>query len=259
MARETPTWDPQEYLKFERERTLPCRDLVSKIELESPQSIVDLGCGPGNSTAVLATRWPRAKITGVDHSEDMLAKARKVSNAVEWRLCDIRDWSPERPFDLVFSNAVFQWLPDQELELPRLFSHVASGGVFAFQIPSGEGEWTAAVRQVVKLPAWRDRFKGNFTDLRTPDISFYYDLLSPLSRRIDAWQTQYVHVFSAPEMVVEWTSGTALRPVLDRLSDKQERKAFLTAYTERILGAYPRRPDGRVLFPFLRRFVVAYK
>jgi trans-aconitate 2-methyltransferase len=259
LARETPTWDPREYLKFERERTLPCRDLVSRIELESPQSIVDLGCGPGNSTQVLAERWPAAKITGVDNSEDMLARARKSSVAADWRLSDIREWSPDHPFELVFSNAVYQWLPNQDVELPRLFRSVAANGVFAFQIPSGEGEWTTAIRRVAELPAWEGRFKDNLVDLRTPDVSFYYDLLSPLSRRIDAWQTQYVHVFPAPEMVVEWTSGTALRPLLDLLSDKEERAAFLADYTEEVSKAYQRRADGNVLFPFLRRFVVAYR
>lgn len=259
MARETPTWDPKEYLKFERERTLPCRDLVSRIELESARSIVDLGCGPGNSTAVLAERWPHAKITGVDNSEDMLAKARKASVVADWQLSDIREWSSDHPFDLVFSNAVFQWLPHQVVELPRLFRWVASDGVFAFQIPSGEGEWTTAIRRVAERPEWKGRFRESLVDLRTPDVSFYYDLLSPMSRRIEAWQTQYFHVFSAPEMIVEWTSGTALRPLLDSLTDRQERAAFLAGYTEEVVKVYPRRPDGKVLFPFLRRFVIAYK
>jgi trans-aconitate 2-methyltransferase len=160
---------------------------------------------------------------------------------------------------VVFANAVFQWLPNQDSELPRLFRSVAAGGVFAFQVPSGEGKWTAAIKGIADRPPWKGRFKDNLVDLRTPEVSFYYDLLSPLSRRVDVWQTEYIHIFSGPEMVVEWTSGTALRPLLGLLTDDDERAAFLADYTDEVVSAYPRHADGRVLFPFLRRFVVAYK
>jgi trans-aconitate 2-methyltransferase len=259
LIRETPTWDPREYLKFERERTLPCRDLVARIELESPALIADLGCGPGNSTSVAAGRWPDAKIVGVDSSAEMLKIARGSNLRAEWVLADMREWTPERPYDLLFSNAALQWVAGQETVLPRLFDSVGEGGAFAFQIPSGEGGWSRAIKEVADSPAWRSRFSENLLQLSTHELTFYYDLLSPISQRIDLWETQYVHVFPGPEAVVEWTKGTALRPLLDRLPEERERASFLAGYSATIAKAYPRRPDGQVLFPFLRRFVVAYR
>lgn len=220
---------------------------------------MDLGCGPGNSTQVLAGRWPEAKIIGIDSSAEMLEKARKSGVRAEWQLADIRDWAPSSPVGLVFSNAVFQWLPDPDVQIPRLLSEVSPEGAFAFQVPSGEGRWVDAIRRVAEGARWRGSFPETALSLGMPDVSHYYDLLSPLSRRIDVWQTEYVHVFPAPETVVEWTSGSALRPILDRLTKKEERESFLSDYTAAIVEAYPARSDGKVLFPFLRRFAVAYR
>ncbi len=257
--RESPTWDPRQYLKFERERTLPCRDLVGRVELQSPTSIVDLGCGPGNSTSVLAERWPSARLVGVDSSEKMLESARKSGVSAEWVLADMSKWVPEQSFDLVFSNAALQWLVNQEHQVPRLFMSVSKNGAFAFQIPSGEGEWTKALREVAESSPWRGRFPEDLVDLSTNGLDFYYDLLSPLSSRVDMWETEYVHVFPGTQSIVEWTSGTAMRPVLDRLTEPQMRGSFLTEYAAAVGRSYHLRPDGKVLFPFLRRFLVAYR
>ena len=258
VERENPGWDSGQYLKFERERTLPCRDLVARIELKSPHLIVDLGCGPGNSTAVLAERWPQAKVTGVDSSAEMLKAARSSSVNAEWLLADIRDWKPARPVDLLFSNAALQWVPGQESEVPRLIGLVSPGGAFAFQIPAGAGEWTKALREVAESREWRDRLEEKVLDLHTHELDFYYGLLAPRSISVDLWETCYIHVLPSAEAVVEWTQGTALRPVLQRLS-AEERLRFLGDYTSAIRRAYPPQRDGRVLFPFLRRFVVAYR
>jgi trans-aconitate 2-methyltransferase len=254
-----PTWNPQEYLKFERERTLPCRDLVARIELESPAFIADLGCGPGNSTSILAERWPGARIVGVDSSPEMLRAARRSSVPAEWLLADMRDWSPGHPYDLVFSNAALQWVPDQRTEIVRLFRSVATGGAFAAQVPSVTGGWARAIREVVERPAWDGRLSKDSVNLRSHGLGFYYDLLTPLSRRVELWETRYVHVLSGPDAVVEWVKGTALRPLLDRLPEETARASFLADYTAEIARAYPRRKDGKVLFTFLRRFVVAYR
>lgn len=258
MPRDIPSWNPREYLRFERERTLPCRDLVNRIELDSPSTVADLGCGPGNSTAVLAERWPGAKLLGVDNSTAMLEKARNSPTTADWVLADIRDWTPGYACDLLFSNAALQWVPDHDRQVPRLFSLVAEDGALAFQIPSGKGAWVEALREVVGLPAWRATLPESVVDLRTEELSFYYDLLSPLSQRLDLWETEYMHILPGPDSVVEWTSGTALRPLLDRLSE-EKRASFFADYTKAINEAYPGRPDGKVLFPFLRRFVVAYR
>ncbi len=258
MERENPGWDSRQYLKFERERTLPCRDLVARIEVEPPRLIADLGCGPGNSTAVLAERWPRAEITGIDNSPEMLKAARSSKTKAEWLLADIRDWNPERPFDLVFSNAALQWVPNQDKEIPRLLGLVGPKGAFAFQIPAGEGEWTAALRKVAQSKAWSGRLGEKVLDLHTHQLDFYYAALASRSSRVDLWETSYVHILEDAESVVEWTKGTALRPVLQRLP-AEEGQSFVEDYTQAIREAYPPQRDGRILFPFLRRFVVAYR
>ncbi|MGA2664108.1 MAG: methyltransferase domain-containing protein [Nitrososphaerales archaeon] len=258
MPADAPSWSPRDYLKFERERTLPSRDLVARIELESPATIADLGCGPGNSTAILRKRWSGARIWGVDNSPAMLEAAKRSSAEVEWVLADIGAWNPRMTFDLLFSNAALQWVPDHTTLVPRLFLAVSPGGAFAVQMPARDGAWTRIIEEIAGYGRWADRFSG-VPDLAAEPLDLYYDLLSPLSSRIDLWETEYVHVLSSPLDVVEWTKGTALRPHLERLHGTGEREAFLEEYTAAIRDAYPSRPDGKVLFPFHRRFWVAYR
>jgi len=252
------TWNPAGYLKFERERTLPCRDLVSRIELEDPKQIADLGCGPGNSSAVLANRWPNAILVGIDNSQDMLDAARKSNVRAEWGLSDIRKWSPSACFDLVFSNAALQWVPDHQKEIPRLFTFVLPGGALAFQIPTHTDLWYEILCRLTEIPKWQDFFRDFSTDFYTNELGFYYDLLSDRSRRIETWETRYFHILSGPEAIVDWTKATGLRPFLERLKDLETRSVFLREYTEVISKAYKKQEDSKLLFPFLRRFFVAY-
>jgi trans-aconitate 2-methyltransferase len=253
-------WDPAQYLRFERERTQPCRDLVARIELTDPSLIVDLGCGPGNSTAVLRARWPRAELVGVDRSAEMLAKARQSDPAVEWVEEDLTAWSPDRPVDLLFSNAALQWVPDHDHEFARLFRLVASGGALAVQMPANTDEpYQQAAARLRASPTWNPflRTLGSDFDLDGPDA--YFDRLAPLARRVELWDTRYVHVLDGPDDVVEWTIGTGLRPWLAALPDAAHRERFLSEYRAAIRTAYPPHSGGRVLFPFLRRFLIAYR
>jgi trans-aconitate 2-methyltransferase len=252
------TWNPDTYLKFERERTLPCHDLVSRIELDAPARIADLGCGPGNSTAVLAERWPNAKLVGIDNSNEMLKTARASKLFAEWDLADIHSWNPSDPFDLVFSNAALQWVPDHKVEIPRLFESVAPRGALAFQIPTHTDLWFSVLQNLTRSDQWKGRLGNLPPDFYSHDLGFYYNLLCDRSKRIDLWETEYYHILPSPETVVEWTRGTALRPLLERLDDEKLRKSFVEEYTVVISRAYARQRDGNILFTFLRRFVVAY-
>ena len=255
-------WDAKQYLLFEQERTQPCLDLVRRIELASPGSIVDLGCGPGNSTAILKERWPEARLAGVDSSSEMLQAARAADSSVEWIETDLHRWEPDRPYDLVFSNAVFHWIPDHPRFLSRWWGHVAPGGVLAFQVPApGEQRkrWVGALREILARPRWRSVAIGDPTKENVLSLAEYYEILREGSRRIDLWDTEYCHVLPGPQSVVEWTKGTALRPVLERLTSEGDRGRFLSEYSAEIGRAYRVQGDGRVLFPFLRRFVVAYR
>lgn len=253
-------WDPAQYLRFERERTQPCRDLVARIEGGPYRRIADLGCGPGNSTAVLRARWPEAEVTGVDSSPAMLETARRSDATVRWIEADLATWAPDRPFDLVFSNAALHWLPDHAALFPRLFGYVAEGGAFAVQMPANVDEpYQRAFARLTEGPDWRRYRERNFTEFDIGSPGFYYDRLRPTARRVDLWDTIYGHVLDGPEALVAWTTGTGLRPWMSALPDDATRERFLREYGRELAHGYPPLSDGRVLFPFRRRFLIAYR
>jgi trans-aconitate 2-methyltransferase len=253
-----PKWSAEQYLRFESERTRPCRDLVAAIALSSAHRIIDLGCGPGNSTAVLATRWPEADLTGLDSSEEMIAAARRDAPGRRFITADIAAWKGETPFDLIFSNAAFQWVPGHAELYRKLFVQVASGGAMATQVPSNfEAPVHTALLALAALPTWQ-RYFPSIPKWYVHPPAFYFDVLAPVATRLDIWETTYIHVLANADAIVEWYKGTGLRPFLDALPDA-ERKGFLEEYRRAIVSAYPAQSEGRVLFPFRRLFVIAYK
>ena len=250
-------WDAGQYLRFADERTRPALDLVARIDLVAPRRIVDLGCGPGNSTALLRQRWPEANVTGLDSSADMLDAARRDHPGIEFVAGDIAEWSPAEPCDLVFSNAALQWVGDHERLLPRLIDLVAADGVLAVQMPRNHDFAThALMRQVAAEGPWRDRLAGarDPSPVRPPE--FYYDRLAPKSRRIVLWETNYIQIMDGIDAIIAWLHGTGLRPFLARL-DEPEQKLFLDRYAALLAGAFPARSDGKVLLPYPRVFFIA--
>lgn len=257
-----PTWNPAQYLQFAEERIRPCQDLAERVAIEAPRTIIDLGCGPGNSTAVLSARWPEATITGLDSSAEMIAAARERDPARYWISGDIAAWAREEPaqFDLVFSNAALQWIASHDAIFPLLFARVAPGGALAVQVPSN---WDAPahreMRALAASPRWADRMQhARLADWHTEAIGSYYDFLSPHAARLDLWETEYLHVLESVEGIVEWYRGSGLRPFLEALSTETERTAFTTEYADKIRPFYPPRPNGKIVFPFRRTFVLAY-
>lgn len=250
------TWDDAQYLKFADERTRAARELLARVPLTDALRVVDLGCGPGNSTALLQARWPQAHITGVDNSAEMLARARRDLPALDWVEADLGGWQAAQPVDLLFANAVLHWLPRHETLLPRLLRMLRPGGVLALQMPANDDE--PSHRLMRELPGpWQARLQqvGGRTQVAGPD--FYYDVLAPHAARVDIWRTTYEQVMPDPAAIVEWVQGSGLRPYLDALPIEAERQDFLAAYSAAIDAAYPRRADGRRLFTFPRLFVVA--
>lgn len=261
-----PAWDSSQYLRFANERTQPAVDLAARVAVEQPPRVVDLGCGPGNSTAVLARRWPQAEVTGVDSSPAMLATARRDYPAGQWLETDIATWASQaqapdfpRP-DVVFSNAALQWVPGHGTVLPLLFRAVAAGGALAIQVPHNlDAPPQRCLREIAGSATWRDRFRQTPIPWHVEPTGFYHDVLAPQASRIDLWLTEYVHVLEGPEAIVEWYRGTGLRPFLEQLPDEAARTEFLREYLAAITPHFPRQADGRVLMPFRRLFVVAYR
>jgi trans-aconitate 2-methyltransferase len=255
-----PTWDPHMYLQFAKERTQPAVDLMTRIRLADPARIIDIGCGPGNSTAMLRQRWPEATIIGLDNSPEMLAAAKQAYPAEHWLLADAASWQADLPFDLVFSNAALQWLPDHEKLFPQLLEQVAPGGALAIQMPAHyESPLHLVTLEVAEARAWRHLMDRPRQALTHEPAAFYYRVLRPHTAQIEIWETEYYHIVDSPQAIVTWFRGTGLRPFLEVLESDQQRLLFEQQVLEGYAHAYPSQPDGRVLFPFRRLFMVAYQ
>jgi trans-aconitate 2-methyltransferase len=250
-------WSARQYLKFEDERTRPPRDLLAQVPLEHPRLVVDLGCGPGNSTELLLERFPQSEVIGLDSSPDMLRKARERLPKCKFIEADIATWMPEPGTALLFANAAFQWVTDHPRVIRRLLEALPAGGVLAVQMPDNTHEPAIAIqREVAAHGPWANNLATAVPrgDLLAPEG--YYDLLKPVCARIEIWHSVYNHVMATPQAIVEWFKGSSLQPYLSPL-DAVGREQFLAAYTEKIARAYQPRCDGNVLLKFPRLFIVA--
>ena len=265
-----PKWDAAQYLKFARQRTRPSEDLAAAIRLEAPQTALDAGCGPGNSTAVLAARWPGIRLTGIDLSEEMLKEARhRLPEAAFYQWDLTADLSGLGQFDVVFSNAALQWLADMEDAVLRLFRLVKEGGALAVQVPdsaphlSSEGRLETgdahkAMQQTAEEAAFCP-YTGAATRLHTLSGERVYALLAEQCQTVDIWETRYCHELDGYEGLVEWYRGTGMRPYLESLPDDAARRAFEERFMERIAARYSLEPNGKLLFWFRRLFFIAYR
>ncbi len=253
-------WSATQYLKFEDERTRPPRDLLAQVPLTNPKRVVDLGCGPGNSTELLIERFPNAEVIGVDSSPDMLRQARERVPNCTFIEGDLETWMPQEGTDLLFGNAVFQWLPDHPKVLARLLTALPPGGVLAVQMPDNTTE--PALRLMEDVGAngpWADAIAKSGAarnDLLRPEQ--FYDLLRPLCSHLDIWHTHYNHIMSNHAGVVEWFKGSSLRPFYSALEGVM-RKQYLAAYSDAIARAYSVRYDGKVILKFPRLFILAVR
>lgn len=263
-----PHWDAKQYLRFAEERTRPCRELATRVAVESPRRIVDLGCGPGNSTLVLAERWPAALLTGIDSSPDMIDAARRDwpadrTPAPRWEVGDIASWraGDDEQCDVAFSNAALQWVSDHRALYPHLLAQVAPGGALAVQVPYNyDAAPHRIAREIAASAGWRNRFPSEgVREWHVHHAEYYYDLIAPHAARIDLWETEYLQVMENVEAIVAWYQGTGLRPYLQALAVPEDRERFLAEYRDALRPSFPARVDGKVLFPFRRLFLIAYR
>lgn len=253
------SWSAKQYVAFEDERTRPARDLLAAIPAVEARSAIDIGCGPGNSTELLVERFANATVRGLDSSTDMINAARKRLPQVQFDTADIDTWSENGPFDVIFANAVLQWVPDHERLLPSLVNRLAPGGSLAIQMPDNLNEPShRLMREVAADGPWAAKLAGA-AGQRTEMASAndYYSMLRSRCARVDIWRTTYHHPLAGGASgVVEWFKGSGLRPFLEPL-DEAEKVQYLKQYEAAIEQAYTALADGSVLLPFPRLFIVA--
>jgi trans-aconitate 2-methyltransferase len=255
------SWSAKQYVTFEDERTRPVRDLLLALPDIEARAVVDLGCGPGNSTELLAARFPAAAVRGLDSSPDMIAAASRRLPDVQFAIRDIETWDDPGPFDVILANAVLQWVPDHSTLLPALVAKLAARGGLAIQMPDNlDVPAHRLMRDIAAAGPWAQAL-AEASQSRTPIASAdrYYELLRPWCSRVDVWRTTYYHALAGGAgAIVEWFKGSGLRPFLEPL-DAATRTAYLERYTSAVAAAYPALADGSVLLPFPRLFIAAIR
>jgi trans-aconitate 2-methyltransferase len=257
------TWSAKQYVAFEHERTRPVRDLLAAVPVKQARFAVDIGCGPGNSTEVLAARFPDATVAGFDSSADMIEAARKRMPNVRFDIADLGSWMSRGaagPFDVILANAVLHWVPNHAALYPELVARLTSGGALAVQMPDNLDEPAQRLmREIAADGPWKRRLAdADASRVSLAGADWYYNLLHPSCARTEIWRTTYYHALPGPGSIVEWFKGTGLRPFLDPL-DEAEREEFLARYAAAIARAHPPVASGSVLLPFPRLFIVAVR
>ena len=253
-------WNPDLYLRFDKERTQHSIDLVSRINFDKPGKIIDLGCGPGNSTQILVQRWPGVSITGVDNSPAMIEKAKMDFPNQNWKLLDVGKDEINEKFDIIFSNATIQWIPNHAELFKQLYNALNANGLIAIQIPLfWDMPLGKAIKNIAKDSRWVTSVKGATELFTIHAYSYYYDKLSQLFNSIEMWETHYIHIMDSHLSILEMIKSTGLKPYLDRLENENDKKEFEALVLDEITKDYPQQKDEKVLFPFDRIFFIANK
>jgi len=245
-------WNPALYLQYGAERTRPALELLSRIALDEVTDVVDLGCGPGNSTALLQQRWPSARITGVDTSPAMLVEARAALPRCRFIEADISHYRPEQALSVIYANASLQWVDNHYDLLPHLVSLLKLQGVLAIQMPDNDLEPThVLMREVAFEQDYPDRGRAALAGVHA-----YYDILTEAGCEVDIWRTTYFHQMSSHQAIIDWVSATGLRPWLRDLNESEQQR-YLHRYHQLLEEQYPLQENGQILLAFPRLFIIA--
>jgi trans-aconitate 2-methyltransferase len=247
-------------LQFKNERTQPAIDLVEKINLDKPKNIIDIGCGPGNSTQVLVNRWPNSIVIGLDASKNMIEKAKKDFPNQIWIYDKAENITDDKKYSLVFSNASLQWMEDHKRLIPKLWKIVDNNGVFAAQLPKFETmPINIAIHNILGKEQWGKCSENDYWNNRIHDLNYYYELLSTFTEEIILWETHYYHILPSVQGIIDFVYSTALKPYLEKLDTEKEKREFENDILQECKKYYKEQPNGKVLFPFERMFIIAYK
>ena len=253
-------WNPDLYLKFDKERSQPSIDLVSRVKFDNPSGIIDIGCGPGNSTQILAQKWPDSVITGIDNSPAMIEKAKKDYPDQNWKLLDAGKDEIPGTYDIIFSNSTIQWIPDHAELLKKLCHILNKNGLVAIQIPLfWDMPLGKAIMRISEESRWGSATKGAAEQFTIHNYSYYFDHLSQLYNSTDMWETSYMHIMDSHFSILEMIRSTGLRPYLDRLENEKDKKDFEEQVLSEITKVYPGQKNGKIIFPFKRLFFIASK
>jgi trans-aconitate 2-methyltransferase len=249
-------WDPAQYTRFRDERQRPFFELLARVRHLDPKRIVDLGCGTGSLTEVLADMWPDAEVVGVDRSAEMLEHAHSLDHPhVIFRQQDIVEFQPNGE-DLTISNAALHWVPDHENLVLRIAKALKPGATFAFQVPKNfDAPSHVLLRKLCSKPEWRSQLGDPRRQASAHSGVEYARSLLKLGLAVDAWETTYVQLLPGEDAVFEWLAGTTLRPVFAGLNAEQQTR-FSSELKTMLAEAYPPEAYGTV-YEFRRVFVVA--
>ncbi len=253
-------WEPDSYLKFGKDRIHPTMDLVSRIDMEHPANILEIGCGSGDSTQVLHKRWPDSKILGIDTSEKMINKAKQDYPDQEWKCVNSENEIISDTFDIVFLNATNLWIHDLVAFLNRLKSSLSESGVLAIQLPLfTDMQLGDVIKHISRDKKWAHLTKdvhNLFTIMESVD---YYDMLSEIYSSIEAWETIYFHILKSNKAIIKIIRSTGIKPYLDKLENETDKKEFESKVLDGIKEDCEVREDGKAIFPFSRLLIIARK
>jgi trans-aconitate 2-methyltransferase len=251
------TWSASQYSKFEQERNRPITDLLAQIRVDNVQNGMDIGCGPGNSTALLAAKFPNAQLSGIDSSADMIAAAEKKLPSAAFSVEDISVWNDAKSYDIILANASLHWVPNHQVLFPALINKLSPGGVLAVQMPDNfEEPAHQLMRETTAEGPWANKLADSSNKIARESAEWYYEHLHSKVSSFDIWRTTYFHPMAGgAKDVVEWFKGAGLRPFLDPLTD-EEKSDFLLKYTEKISKGYTVNSDGSILLPYPRLFIL---